>query len=251
MAIGDNNNSGNNNKPYENTYYSRIRFKNGDRQVNINFHSGLMQLEVGSISQTDGFKFNSEGSVYLSANKAQLLSNQILEFLKYRNEDKIDPLKAFGVNTGMGEKVSFIGFSTDKDKNIFMTIGKFDGSGIITEKTRFQFASDYHYGLEWNNIEENDIIKVYDNLIEIQMLQQALVDFAKSMFGATAYGVVDMARWDIHRMNRRMDQVFDKLGIERQVYNGGNRNFGSNNFLSGASSTSKNYDEFVENLLED
>ena len=70
MAIGDNNNSGNNNKPYENTYYSRIRFKNGDRQVNINFHSGLMQLEVGSISQTDGFKFNSEGSVYLSANKA-------------------------------------------------------------------------------------------------------------------------------------------------------------------------------------
>ena len=81
MAIGDNNNSGNNNKPYENTYYSRIRFKNGDRQVNINFHSGLMQLEVGSISQTDGFKFNSEGSVYLSANKAQLLSNQILEFL--------------------------------------------------------------------------------------------------------------------------------------------------------------------------
>ena len=251
MAIGDNNNSGNNNKPYENTYYSRIRFKNGDRQVNINFHSGLMQLEVGSISQTDGFKFNSEGSVYLSANKAQLLSNQILEFLKYRNEDKIDPLKAFGVNTGMGEKVSFIGFSTDKDKNIFMTIGKFDGSGIITEKTRFQFASDYHYSLEWNNIEENDIIKVYDNLIEIQMLQQALVDFAKSMFGATAYGVVDMARWDIHRMNRRMDQVFDKLGIERQVYNGGNRNFGSNNFLSGASSTSKNYDEFVENLLED
>ena len=83
------------------------------------------------------------------------------------------------------------------------------------------------------------------------MLQQALIDFSKSMFGATAYGVVDMARWDVHRMNKRMDQVFDKLGIERQSYGGGNRNFGSNNFLSGASSTSKNYDEFVENLLED
>ena len=71
MAIGDNGNTNNNgNKPYENTYYSRVRFKNNDRQVNINFHSGLMQLEIGFISQTDGFKFNSEGSVYLSANKA-------------------------------------------------------------------------------------------------------------------------------------------------------------------------------------
>ena len=124
MAIGDNGNTNNNNgnKPYENTYYSRVRFKNNDRQVNINFHSGLMQLEIGFISQTDGFKFNSEGSVYLSANKAQILANQITEFIKYRNSDKIDPLKAFGVNTGMGEKVSFIGFSTDEDKNIYMTI---------------------------------------------------------------------------------------------------------------------------------
>ena len=253
MAIGDNGNTNNNNgnKHYENTYYSRVRFKNNDRQVNINFHSGLMQLEVGFISQTDGFKFNSEGSVYLSANKAQILANQITEFLKYRNSDKIDPLKAFGVNTGMGEKVSFIGFSTDEDKNIYMTIGKFDGNGIITEKTRFQFAADYHYGLEWNNIEENDIVKVFDNMLEIQMLQQALIDFSKSMFGATAYGVVDMARWDVHRMNKRMDQVFDKLGIERQSYGGGNRNFGTNNFLSGASSTSKNYDDFVGNLLEE
>ena len=63
---------------------------------------------------------------------------------------------------------------------------------------------------------ENDIVKVFDNMLEIQMLQQALIDFSKSMFGATAYGVVDMARWDVHRMNKRMDQVFDKLGIERQ-----------------------------------
>ena len=62
---------------------------------------------------------------------------------------------------------------------------------------------------------------------------------------------VDMARWDVHRMNKRMDQVFDKLGIERQSYGGGNRNFGTNNFLSGASSTSKNYDDFVGNLLDE
>lgn len=254
MAIGDNNyggNSGNNNRPYENTYYSRVRFKNGEKQININFHSGLMQLEVGYVSQTDGFKFNSEGSVYLSANKAYLLAAQIGEFLKYREAGDIDPQKAFGVNTGMGDKVSFIGFSSDSDKNIYATIGKFDGSGVITEKTKFQFAQDYHFGLEWNNIEENDITKVFNNDMEIKMLKAALEDFAKSMFGATAYGVVDMGRWDVHRMNKRVDQIFDKLGIERQSY-GSNRNYNqTNNFLSGASSTSKSYDEFAEDLLGD
>lgn len=253
MPIGTDNNNVNNNRPYENTYYSRVRFKNAERQVNINFHSGLMQLEIGYISQTDGFKFNSEGTVYLSANKAMLLANQITEFMKYRASGKIDTGKAFGVNTGMGEKVSFIGFHTDEDQNIYMTIGKFDGNGIITEKTSFQFAHDYHYALEWKNIEANDLVKVYDNNIEILSLQQGLVDFAKGMFGAAPYGVVDMARWDVHRMNRRVDQIFDKLGIERQTY-GSNRNYGgNNNFLSGASSSSKSktYDELAEDLLGD
>ncbi len=256
MAIGDFNNNGSsnggyqNNRPYENTYYSRVRFKNGDRQININYHSGLMQLEVGSVNSADGFKFNSEGTVYLSANKAQLLAEQISAFLAYREEKKIDPLKAFGVNTGMGEKVSFIGFSTDDDKRIFVTIGKFDGTGVITEKTRYEFAHDYHYALDWNNIEENDIVKVYNNTLEIKMLQQALIDFTKSMVGATAYGVVDMARWDVHRMNKRVDQIFDKLGIERQSY-GGNKSFGgTNNFLSGANSSSRSTSyEDVEDLL--
>lgn len=254
MAIGDFGNTGNgyqSNKPYENTYYSRVRFKNGDRQININYHSGLMQLEIGTINSTDGFKFNAEGTVYLSANKAQLLAQQISEFLAYREGKNIDPVKAFGVNTGMGEKVSFIGFSTDADKRIFVTVGKFDGSGVVTEKTRYEFAHEYHYALEWNNIDENDIVKVYDNTLEIKMLQQALVDFSRSMIGASSYGVVDMGRWDIHRMNRRVDQIFDKLGIERQSYGSGNRNFsGTNNFLSGASSSSKSTTfEDVEDLL--
>jgi hypothetical protein len=254
MAIGDfNNGSSNsgyqNNKPYENTYYSRVRFKNGERQLNISYHSGLMQIDMGYISQTDGFKFNKETSVYISPNKALLLADQISAFLAYRESDNIDPVKAFGVNTGMGEKVSFIGFSTDSDKKIYVTIGKFDGTGVITEKFRFEFANDYHFGIEWNNIEENDIVKVFNNDLEIKMLQQALVDFSRAMVGASAYGVVDLARWDTHRMNKRVDQIFDKLGIERTTYNN-NKSAGTNNFLSGAASSSKSTSlEDVEDLL--
>lgn len=254
MAIGDNNYSGSsnnyNNKPYENTYYSRISFKNGDRYLKINYHSGLMQLEIGNVSNTDGFRFNQEGTIYLSAIKANMLSEQISQFLAYRAGDDIDPNKAFGVNAGMNEKITFIGFSTDADKKIYVTIGKFDTNGVITEKTRFEMQSNYNYSLEWDNLETNDLTKVYYNDIEIKMLQQAFADFCRGQLGASAYGVVDMARWDIHRNNKRIDQIFDKLGIERQSYGTSSRSFGTNNFLSGASSTTKNFED-VEDLLAD
>ena len=254
MAIGSNYNGSSisyqSNKPFENTYYSRIRFKNGNKQINMNFHSGLLQLEVGTIDQTDGFKFNSEGSVYLSPFKAAMLADKIKVLFQYMNsEEKIDPKKAFGVNTGMNEKVSFIGFSTDEDRHIYAIIGKFDNSGTVIERTKYEFSYDYNYSLEWDDIEANKLSKVYDNLLEIKTLQNILVDFSRSMSGAAAYAVADTMRYDMHRFNKRIDQVFDKLGIERQSYNGGGRSFSSNNFLDGANSSSSKSSSYEE--LED
>jgi len=254
MAIGDFNSNGNNqsnNKAYENTYYSRIRFKNGDKQINYNFHSGLLQLEAGTIDNNNGFKFEAAATIYLSVMKAHLLVSQIDTFLAYREAGEIDPNKAFGVTAGMGEKISFIGFSTDENKKIYITIGKFDGTGAITESFKYEFANDYHYALEWNDITANDIIKVYDNTAEVIVFRNLIADFARNMNGAVAYSVADTTRYDLSRMNRRVDQIFDRLGIERQQYNGGgNRNYGNNNFLSNASSTSKSTSyEDVEDLL--
>lgn len=251
MAIGDFNSNGNNqnNKAYENTYYSRIRFKNGNKQINYNFHSGLLQFEAGTIDDSNGFKFEAATTIYLSPMKAHLLVAQIDAFLAYRESDDIDPNRAFGVNAGMGEKISFIGLSTDKDKKIYVTIGKFDGTGTITEVFKYEFASDYHYALEWNDISANDIVKVYDNTAEFIIFRNTIADFARNMNGAIAYSVADTTRYDLSRMNRRVDQIFDRLGIERQQYNG-NKNYGNNNFLSNASSTSKSTTyEDVEDLL--
>lgn len=253
MAIGDFDNNGSSNrnyqgnKPYENTYYPRIRFKNGNRQVTINYHSGLMQIEVGTVSDTDGFKFNSEATVHLSPFKASMLADRITDFLKYMESGDVDPKVAFGVNTGMGEKVSFIGFSTDGTK-IFMTVGKFDGTGAVIEKSRYEFAFDYNYALEWSDIDANNLSKVYDNLLEIKTLQKMIADFARGMYGGLAYGTLDMGRWDIHRFNKRIDQVFDKLGIERQQFGNSNRSFGSNNFLDGAGSISSSKSATYEDL---
>ena len=256
MSIGsdtssyNNGGSNGNNRVYDNTYYSRLKFKNNDEQISINYRSGLMQLTIDKVDQSNGFKVDPIISVYLSPNKAQLLANQISDFLAYREGNNIDPFKGFGVNTGMGEKVSFIAFSTDNDKKIYVTIGKFDGNGVITEKHKYEFANHYHYALEWNNIEKNDIVKVFDDLLEIKILQSALYDFTKAIVGASAYGVIDLARYDANKMNKRVDQIFDKLGIERIT---SHKSYGgSNNYLDNAASFSKSTTlENVDDLLLD
>ena len=244
MAIGDGNNYGNQENKYDPTYYSRFRFaRNNELGMSISYRSGLMILEINKLD--DGFKSSPVESIYLSPTKAAMLSGQLDKFLKYRDGDDIDPGKAFGVPAGMGEKITYIGFSTDSDKNIFCTIGKFNGNGEITESARYEFSKDYNYALEWDDINANSLEKVFYNNLEIDALKQALTDFARSATGALGYGTLDLNRYESQREARKMDQVFDKLGIERRSYSG---NKGNNNFLSNASSKSMSMDD-VEDLL--
>ncbi len=245
MAIGDNGNSGSN-KMYEPTYYSRFRLsRNNDMGIAISYRSGLMIVEINKAE--DGFKTTPVEAIYLSPMKANMLAQELRKFEEYRAGKDINPGKAFGVNAGMNEKVTFIGFSTDSSKNVYCTIGKFDGSGVIVESAKYTFAREYNYSLEWNDIESNDLEKIYNDDAELHLLIQAFEDFARSATGALGYGTLDLNRYEANKEIKRMDQVFDKLGIERRSYNnGGNR--GTNNFLSNAGSKSTTLDD-VEDLL--
>lgn len=251
MAIGDNSSSNTGYKTFDRTYYSRLTLKNSDsKRLNISYRSGLMIIEIGKAAGTgDTFKVEIEETIYLSPMKAHLLANQINAMIAYRNNDDIDPKKAFGVNAGMGEKVTFIAFSINEDKNINITIGKFDGSGKVTESAVFNMSSDFNYALDWDDLAANNLTKVYDNDAEIVMLRDAIADFSRSMSGAAGYGTLDLGRYDYNSMNRRVDQIFDKLGIERANYSNKNySNSGSNNFLSNTPSKSTSYEE-IEDLL--
>ena len=152
----------------------------------------------------------------------------------------------------MREKVSYIGFSADKDKNIFITLGEIDGSGNITNAVTVPFNSEYHYSVEWDNIEAMDLSKVYHNDIELIQFQNMIIDFARSMSGSLAYSVIDLARFDISGIKGKMDPIYDKLGIEKRSY-GGNRSYGGeNNFLNNAKSMSNStsFDD-IEAQFED
>ena len=256
MAIGGtynaNNSDGGNKKLYENTYYYRLKVKNDSAKLALgySYRSGNLIVEASEIKE--GFHYDLIESVFISPTKALLFSKEIDKFIEYLNESKIDEKKAFGITTGMGEKVSYIGFSADKEKHIYLTLGKIDGSGNITNSVTVPFNSDYHYAIEWNNIDAMDLEKVQYEDVELIQFQNMVKDFARSMSGALAYSVLDLGRFDIAGIKSKMDPIYDKLGIEKRSF-GGNRNYGGeNNFLSNAKSTSNSttFDD-IEASFED
>ena len=256
MAIGNGYNSESTGKKqlYENTYYSRFRVKNDEAKLSLgySFRSGNLIMEISEIKE--GFQFEAIENIFISPTKALLLSREIKRFKEYiANEKKIDVNKAFGVTSGFGEKVSYIGFHADEDKRVLVTIGKIDGSGNITNSVTIPFNKEYNYAVEWNNIESMDLLKTYHDNVELDQVCMLLDDFARSMSGAIAYSFADLTRYDHKSILSKLDPIYDKLGIERKNYSS-NRTFGSNNFLDNAgknsmTSTSLSYDD-IESALE-
>lgn len=242
MAIGDTNNSNSGNKKlFENTYYSRLRFKSPDGKLALtpSFRSGLLIFDISELKEAEGFKYDSLISIYLSPTKARLFVEQIKRFKEYYASGEIIPGKAFGVNAGMGDKISFIGIHADADENILITIGKFDDSGNITDNATITLnCKEYHFSLMWDNIDTNDVGKCYNNMIEVNQIEELCTDFARNMSGAIGYAVADLTRFDLARVLGKMDPIYDKLGIERKSYgNGGNSNYNrGNSFLDNSKS---------------
>jgi hypothetical protein len=257
MAIGEDYSaqSGTGKRNVDNSYYPRffVTKDQGTNRLSFEFRSGLLQVKIVN-RNSDGFSFDNEHPsqvIYLSPTKATLLAGQIVAFKEYLEAGDIDENKAFGVNGGMGEKVSFIAFHADSDKNVKITIGKFDGNGVILEKDTALLNKDYNYALEWDNLEKMDINKVYNNNIELDQIYHLINDFGRAMNGAYAYSVADLTRFDRVRILNKMDPIYDKLGIERLNQNGSySSNKGTNNFLNNVGrSESKSY-ESIEDMLD-
>lgn len=239
MAIGDNNER---RKLYEQTYYSRFRIKNTDIKLvlGVQFSAGLMNITIDE--QQDGFKYETIQKVSLSPYKAKMFSYELKKFREYL-QGNVKENVAFGVPAGMGERVSYIGIHANKDKTPIITIGKFDNDGNIIDQASITFNNNYYFGLEWKDISENKVDKVYHNVVELDMFEQLINSFADSMNGAMAYSFADLTRYDNARILGKMDPIYDKLGIERRSYN--NRGNGSNNFLNNTQSTSKSIDDIL------
>lgn len=256
MAMGDygngNNNSSNSNNNVGSTYYSRLKFRNEEQKLNlsISFRSGLLIFDISAIEE--GFKYRSLESIFLSPVKAKQFADEIKKFKEYFNSGDITPGKAFGVCGGMKEKVSYIAVHADEARNVMITIGKFDGNGAIVSSVTITLNKEYHYALEWEDVNSMDtVVKCFNDNIELDQIYETTLDFGRYMNGSIGYSVADISRYDYKRLNDAFDPLYDKLGIERRQSS--NRSGGgTNNFLNNsgrATSNSTSFDD-IENLLE-
>jgi hypothetical protein len=262
MAIGSENFGSNRNssgydnngskKVYDRSYYPRLRWRNNDDKLALSatYSGGLLTFEISSFDNNTYTPI--EGAkISLSPTKAAMLADEIVAFKKYFASSEYTEGKAFGVNAGMNEKISFIGIHKDESNKILITIGKFDGTGKIVSQAIFKFTQEYNYALEWNNISAMDVERVFYDNVEFDQFANMVTDFARNMNGAIAYSTVDLARYDYNGLTNRFDQVFDKLGIERRSSNGRNfNNYHSNSFLENTSSKSNHvsYDSLSDDI---
>lgn len=215
------------------TYYSPIRINHKEGQMGFNFEyrGALLIFRLFARDINNNWKKEPEGEIFISPTKAGLLANEIRNMIKYIEEGDIDGQKAFGISGGMNEKISFIAFNPLPGGDINIVIGKFDGNGQIVERHECPLNREYHYSLQWANLDAMEVDKVYNDNVEILQIMHMLDDFARYMNGAAAYANAYVARYDTARILNKLDPIFDKLGIERLT--GSNyRERGTNNFLA-------------------
>ena len=251
MALGDGNNKNNGSKTnYENSYFSRIKFNNRDQKLSLGFSfwKGLLKVSISEeeVSST-GVKYNEVASIHLSPMKAKLLHGILVnEIITGKKK------QSFGINTGMGETQSLITFGFEND-DIYVTICKLSPEGVISDSVKFTFNSNYHYDITYNNFDKMDFVQNFRNMAEIEMFATVLDEYVKSVTGAVGYGVMDMIRFDMSRVNTKLDLVMESMGIERKSSyqpsgSASNSYFNKN---GAASSTNSNRGRSEHRSLED
>lgn len=249
MALGDfkgsNEKKGNNNGVYEKQYFSRVNFRdyqhNSGKVLNISYKSGMMVVSIDRPKE-GGFEFETLVDSWITVTKAKLLINAIEAF---KNEKTHTINSGYGISTGMNEVQRAFIIHGNANGSPAITIGKYNGqTGEWVVKETFEFNDDnFHFYLNWTNKDSNKADRIYNNSIEFDMLENAIRNFANSMDGAAAYATTDMLRFDFRAILNKMDPVYDKLGIERNLRSRTSNNVG--NFFAGGNSEHKNLDDVM------
>ena len=231
MALGDSTKKQN----FENNYFSRAKFNNYEakRMISFCFWKGYLKIVMNEIIESySGVEYKERTYIHLSPNKAYLLKEQLEKFLYLPKEES--KIQCVGVDTGINSLKNFIaiGYTENKD-DLSLTIGKLDTtSGNITEKYSYTFNQNYHYGIQWSDLDKMKFDSVYNDRLELENLLIILDEYVKSMTGAMAYSVLDLGRFDYTRLNNKTDAIIQHLGID---YKSSKQQF------SGNSGTSNSY----------
>lgn len=209
----------NNNKVYDNTYYSRQKVNNLEDKLSLSFsfNRGLL-IPAISTRPPYGEKIEELASVNLSQTKAGILAAKIKEFMEQPKSD----ITIYGVDTGISETRGFIGVQNNPDGSgkRSLLIGKIDGNGSYNGVTMNFHDDEYYYSLAIKDMESMNFSKekVEDDY-ELKQFMHLLEDFSRSSNGAIAYSVADLTRYDHNRVNNTLNLIAEAMNISTKMGN--------------------------------
>lgn len=238
MALG---NEGN--KRYDANYFSRLSFTDQETKLRLGFRftSGMLVAGISKLKDPTTFDYETLEEIFITPTKAKILLELIEDYDSELSQ-------GVGITAGLKETVSAIVVNHEG-----ITIGKVNGNGQWVSRKSVKFNHEFHYGISWNNIDNNEFEKVYKDKTEFEMFKQLLKSFSENMPGAIAYSVADLARFDTSKQTGRLKPIYDKLGIEWGGNNNNSRGSGNNFFNnntrnSGGSAEHKDMDDVIDEL---
>lgn len=215
MALGDAN--VNQNRTYSPNYYSKwsIKQKDGKLRMVASFGSGLLKISVQQ--HGEGYSFDPLADITLSPTKARIFADQMQNFINDFYGENGWSGKSYGVDTGFKDVRPVI-IATSINGNPYIVIGKVNPDGSFESRVDYSINQEYHYGLEWSNLDKMEVDRTIYNLTELEQIRDLCGEYAASAFGATAASTLEMAKWD-YSITRNVDAIAEKLGVERRTRN--------------------------------
>lgn len=258
MAYANSNN--NKKKDYSPTVYSAVRMTNVNSQIDktsLSF-SYWKQLLAVSITPYKGNDFangsypeldlDHQVKIYLSPSRTIMLLRMLDKFLA-------DP-KAFS-NMGIPTNKGIIYFSNGEEYNrpgIYLVIKLIDfATGETKTMAAYEFAPDSEYFGITNYNDQNDFGRddTVGVNVEIELFKQVLKNYLVNCDGSVAGCVLDNLKYDITRINNKLDAIMENLGISKHN-NGGSSNYGQANSYwnngGGGNSRAASSDDNIEKI---
>lgn len=247
MALGQqlfgkrNNNNGN----QKVNVYSGFRFNNTEQVksgITFSYWSDLLKIGIAPLKQTSGSDYpmydrESEVAVYLTPQKARILSNEIRRFIEGDFE-----------NTGVTAGSSFISVSNGaayEQEAPVISIRKFnkdlseiEAEAIFVVRTQLNFAV---HNFDMSKVDGDHDFDTYKNM-DLENIAMICDEFYHAMSHAYAYSVIDRQSYTNNKTNSTIMAIAEKLGVSTggNFVNNNNHkaknfaNSGENQFSSGS-----------------
>ena len=257
MSLG-NFNSNVKKKSYSPITYSQFKLYNGESKVdptclNFAFWNGLMKISITPINQKSeesSPKLDREKSVdfYIGPNKAKMFLYYLKEFKTVQNKYN---------NVGIGTNKGILYLTNGKNEfgveSMFIVIKLIDfPNNKITAEAAYEFNTNIFGVTNFKNQNlEFDRNFDFAKFAEIDMLIDIMTSYINSASYAYAATVVDASKFDVSRINTKINSIQEKLGIDYKKNSyGTSQSYWDSDRSSGSSSNDYSTPEQYDNISQ-